>query len=540
MDVERATSSGGPARQSREATPRWHVPLLLAVSVGFESLFFRHGLNRIDEGWPLYAAKLLHEGGTLYRDVFWVFPPGHLLGAWLGTWIDPPGVLFARGVYLAFDVAACLGVHALGRRVMPPGYALLGALLLAIGAPESHLKQLLFGYRYLAIAMLALLCFARRLDTGRLRWSFAAGVSIGIALGFRLTPGLATAAAIGIGAVVAERRPSRWLRDALACGLGVAAVALPLFGVLCAHAGPDALWRELIVRPVVMTDLQSLPIPPLALPGEWTRRAIRNAFVAVQFRAYGLLYAVYLGALAWRWLAALRRGRPFEHAFLVTLVVWGAIYFARTLGRSDEPHLDSALPPVCLLMGHAASRLRHVPWPRSRAAGSAVRTAVCAALLFGFAFLSGSDWIARPAQRGHRAFASTGGRIFAVNPFVAAALDRCVEGLRAGSRPGDVVLDLTASPLLYVLADRDGPGFADVVMPGTFLDEAEERAFLARLRARPPALVVWPTLAFDHRAERHVSRMAPLVAAWVRKHYRERLRRGRYSLWAPREDPVFD
>ncbi len=59
----------------------WHIPLLLAVSFGFESLFFRHGLNRIDEGWPLYAAKLLHEGGTLYQDVFFVFPPGHLLAA---------------------------------------------------------------------------------------------------------------------------------------------------------------------------------------------------------------------------------------------------------------------------------------------------------------------------------------------------------------------------------------------------------------------------------------------------------------------------
>ncbi len=142
----------------------WHVPLLLCVSVGFESLFFRHGLNRIDEGWPLYAAKRLLEGGTLYHDVFFVFPPGHLLAAWLGQLLDPPGVLFARGIYLALDVAACLGVYLLGRRVMPAPYALLGALLLAVGAPSSHLKQLLFGYRYLVLAMLALWAFARRLD----------------------------------------------------------------------------------------------------------------------------------------------------------------------------------------------------------------------------------------------------------------------------------------------------------------------------------------------------------------------------------------
>lgn len=538
--MDSVTPRDAAAPRDGSGAPRWHLPLLLAVSVGFESLFLHHGLNRIDEGWPLYAAKRLHEGGTLYHDVFWVFPPGHLLFAWLGWLLDPPGVLFARAAYLAFDVAACLGIYLLGRRVMPARYALLGALLLAIGAPESHLKQLLFGYRYLAISMLALLLFARRIDTGRRRWSVAAGLAIGVALAFRLTPALATAAAIGVGSVALDPRPKAWLHEALALGLGAAVVALPLVGVLCAVAGPETLVREVLVRPVAMTDLQSLPIPPLALPEEWTRRAIRNAFVAVQFRGYALLYAAYGMAFAWGALAALRRREPVRHALLVTLVFWGAIYFVRTLGRSDEPHLDSALPPTCLLLGHAASQLRRLRWPRAEGARRRLRAAACTGLFAGFAFLSGSDYIAHPAQRGHRPFASTGGAILATHPFVGAAVDWCVESLRAWTRPGDLVLDLTASPLLYVLAERNGPGHADLVMPGTFLDETEERAFLARLEAHPPALVVWPTLPFDHRPQRSVDRSAPLVTAWVRAHYRERGKRGRYALWAPKTDPSFD
>ena len=43
---------------------------------------------------------------------------------------------------------------------MPPGFALLGALLLAVAAPSSHQGHLLFGYRYLVFSALALLAFA--------------------------------------------------------------------------------------------------------------------------------------------------------------------------------------------------------------------------------------------------------------------------------------------------------------------------------------------------------------------------------------------
>ena len=36
----------------------------------------------------------LHDGGTLYDDVFFVFPPGHLLSAWIAYALDPPGVRY--------------------------------------------------------------------------------------------------------------------------------------------------------------------------------------------------------------------------------------------------------------------------------------------------------------------------------------------------------------------------------------------------------------------------------------------------------------
>ena len=74
----------------------WQLPLVLAVSIGYESLFPYYGLNVIDETWPLYTAMRLEAGGVLYDDAFWVFPPGHLLSAWIAYVLDPPGIVLAR------------------------------------------------------------------------------------------------------------------------------------------------------------------------------------------------------------------------------------------------------------------------------------------------------------------------------------------------------------------------------------------------------------------------------------------------------------
>ena len=177
----------GPPARSRDPA-WWQLPLLVAVSAAVESLYLHQGLNPLDEGWPLNAAMRLHAGGRLYEDVFFVFPPGHVLPAWIATALDPPGVILARVLYAGFNVALCAALYALGRRLMPPAFAMLAGLLLAFAAPHSHFWQLLFGYRFLVFSAIALLCFARRIDRGDRRFSFAAGFFAGVALLFRLTP----------------------------------------------------------------------------------------------------------------------------------------------------------------------------------------------------------------------------------------------------------------------------------------------------------------------------------------------------------------
>jgi hypothetical protein len=516
----------------------WHLALLLAVSVGYESAFIHHGLNAYDEGWPLYSAMRLHAGGVLYRDVFFVFPPGHLLAAWIGYGLDPPGIVLARIVYAAFNVTLCATCYFLGRLLVPASFALLGALLLAVAAPDAHLSHYHFGYRYLVFSVLALLAFAERLRTGDARWLLASGMCAGVALCFRLTPAFAVSIAIGVGIALADCGWRRWLRDGGWFAAGFAIVAVPVVAWFAHGVGLETLWREVVVRPVAMTVLQSIEVPDATLPESWTRRSISKLFTAAQFRAWAILYAGYALALGVQRLRDAVARRPFRPVMLAVLVVWGAVFFLRTQGRSDIGHLESALPPVCLLLAHLASRL--LPWQRrgEPSVGLARRLAtggLIAAVLAAWIFLFETDQRLTPDRLGTYPYETLYGRISIPYAWQANALDERVLKLIDLSDPGDTVLDLSAAPIFHVLTGRPGPGQADIVVPGTFLDEDEERAFVERLRASPPAVVVASARPFDEMDSRATSATAPLVARWLRTNYRIAHVTGGYKLWIPRE-----
>ena len=163
------------------------------------------GPNVRDEGWPLYAAMQMHAGRSLYDEIFWVFPPGHALPAWVGAWIDPPGIEITRGIYAAFTVGLVVALYVLGRRLMPTSFALLGALLLSVAAPRTHLMHAMFGYRYLLFCVLALLAFDRRLRSGNPRWMLAAGLATGVAFFFRYDPASALVVSLAVAVVASDR-----------------------------------------------------------------------------------------------------------------------------------------------------------------------------------------------------------------------------------------------------------------------------------------------------------------------------------------------
>jgi hypothetical protein len=517
-------SGPAPGAPGRSRDPAWwQLPLLIAVSVTVEWLYLHQGLNPLDEGWPLNAAMRLHAGGRLYEDVFFVFPPGHALPAWIATALDPPGVILARVLYAGFNVALCAALYALGRRIMAPAFALLAGLLLAVAAPDSHFWQLLFGYRFLVISAIALLCFARRIDADDRRFTLAAGFFAGVALLFRLTPSASVSIALAVTVLaVVPSWPGR-LRDWALLAAGFSVAVLPALVWFAAGVGLDVVWREAIVRPLAMTDLQSRSVPQLAAPAVWDRIGLKSWFTAFQFRAWALLYGAYALALAWRWRRCARAGRPFDRPMLLAVVLWGGIYFTRAYGRADTAHLDSAIPPVCLLLAHAAS-LAHARMASHFALANVSRAlaggALIAVALASWIVLLGVDVRLASFRAGTVAIASVPGktRVPATSRWI--EFDERVAAIRRLTPDDAVVFDASAAPLLHVLSGRPGPGGPDLVIPGTFLDASEERAFIERLEGAPPALVVAPARPFDRDVDRAVQVTAPRLTRWVKDHYR--------------------
>lgn len=519
----------------------WHLLILLTLSISFESLFVYHGMAMLDEGWVLRGARRLHEGGLLYTDVFFPFPPGHLLPAWIGYAMAPPGVIAARIIDAGFNVSLCLSVYLLGRRCMPASFALLSAAMLALAAPSSHVSHYLFGYRYLVFSAVALIAFAQRIDTGARYWIFVSGVLTGIALCFRLTPAVAVGCGVGLGILAISRDWRDWLRDGAGFAAGIALVVAPVLAWFACGVGLDVIWHEVIVRPTVMTALQSLPIPSLQLPSEWHRVRISRSWTTLQFRLYALLYLGYWLALVTLWGRALVKKRHFEHGLLLATVTWGAVYFTRVLGRSDAGHLESAIPPVCLVIGHLVYATSHwlgLRWTRWRA--SSTRFAIGCAVLASWVLLFGSDLFLPVERRGTHAVRAGDSTWFVRSEALSSVISRCVAAIRELSEPGDTILDLSVAPMFHLFANRGGVSRSGIVIPGTFTSAEEEISALEELQESPPAVVIVSLAHFDGASSRSISVTAPRITQWVGLNYIERVTIGKYLIMTPRSERLAD
>ncbi|MEN8183508.1 MAG: hypothetical protein ABFS46_13350, partial [Myxococcota bacterium] len=325
-----------------------------------------------------------------------------------------------------------------------------------------------------------------------------------------------------------------WLPDAAWGVLGLALALVPVLFWLGSEVGAASLWREIVARPIEMTTLQSKPIPDLFLPG-WNRTQWPAFFAALLFRICALTYLGYLVVLAGRWWRAFARRESFDQPLLLAVVVWGSLYFLRSLGRSDEPHLASTLPPFCLLVAHATSvgLGRLSAW---RGKGSA-RTAwaVAAGVFALWVAVSGSQRVLDPAYLGTQPLAALDGTV-RTRPGHR-WVDPKVERILAETGPEDRILVLGPQSMFHVLTGRRGPGRADVLMPGTFRGEAEERVFLAQLERDPPAVVIRPQWPFDFQVARSLAHTAPRVNDWVEARYELRGDADRFGLLLPRKPP---
>ena len=151
------------------------------------------GLNQ-DEGWYLYAANLVAEGQTPYRDFFYTQGPmlPYVYSAFVGIW-QSWGLLGARIFTLALGAIGILFAVGLARRLVPEEKRGLVSLMVFVllGCNLYHLYFVAIPKTYaLAAAFVLAGFYLLSVASERCRWlAILAGLSLALAAGTRISLG---------------------------------------------------------------------------------------------------------------------------------------------------------------------------------------------------------------------------------------------------------------------------------------------------------------------------------------------------------------
>ena len=210
----------------------WLSAAAFAAIAVFAVLF--GSLNQ-DEGWYLYAAQLVGEGKTLYRDFFFtqgpVMPVVYSFFSWMWrAW----GIIGGRALSAVFGALSILFAAALAWRIAREGAKAAAAVTvsLVLGSNLYHVYFLSIPKTY-SISALALAAGLYLLTFSRERrgtaFAFASGASLALAACTRTSLALVPAAALAFLVLDRRNRGSAALAFALGCAFAGVAAYLPYF-----------------------------------------------------------------------------------------------------------------------------------------------------------------------------------------------------------------------------------------------------------------------------------------------------------------------
>lgn len=241
-----------PALETSRATwwPWWGLAMAVALVLYALNLVFGD-LNQ-DEGWYLYAARLVSERQLPYVDFAHTQPPVLCFTyglAWplVARWGVEGGRLFTAMLGLAGALLAAVAARRLAPAPRRDAAALLAFALVALNAYHTYFTTIVKTYAlcgFFLAAAIALLTVQRG-RIGRLA-AYLAGVGLALAAGTRISAGVMIPVALAGLWCVRDRRPGDWVRLGIGAGVVGLLFAAPflwlapdsfLFGVFHYHTG---------------------------------------------------------------------------------------------------------------------------------------------------------------------------------------------------------------------------------------------------------------------------------------------------------------
>ncbi len=211
---------------------RTQILLLLLASLGWLGLaianLFMGELNQ-DEGWYLYAARLVSEGQLPFRD--FAFTQGPMLplvyglgNAWTKAW----GLAGGRALTAMIGFFAALAAASLAARLSAQQHkgsaAVLAFIFIALNVYHSYFTTVVKTYSLCALFLTTGFVFAARARFRKSALLFAmAGVSFAAAAATRITAGFSLAA-VGVWLLLARKQlgDRSWIAFGIGGGFGLA------------------------------------------------------------------------------------------------------------------------------------------------------------------------------------------------------------------------------------------------------------------------------------------------------------------------------
>ncbi len=222
----------------------WFLAAFGFVVLAFAAVWL--GALNQDEGWYLYAARLVSEGKTPYRDFFYTQAPVMpvVYAAFASVW-NSFGILGARVLTMAIGALGIAFFCALAARLVAPGRRAPAAIavFLLLGSNLYHLYYLAIPKTYALASLFVaigffLLSFARLPSFRGAVFAFASGLALALACGTRISLG-AILAVVGFGLLLSIRT---WGRSFVWFGLGGALGLAVIYGFfLCDPAARAGL-----------------------------------------------------------------------------------------------------------------------------------------------------------------------------------------------------------------------------------------------------------------------------------------------------------
>ncbi len=523
---------------------RWGwVSLIYMALLAYFWSFSKYGLNIWDEGGYANGTLRTLNGERTLVDFN---PNGYLPGRY---WY---GMLFFKlfGVeiqslrigVLLITPPMVLMIYAIGRKIMPSGFALLAALFM-LSAPSMYYN------RFYAFFVVLNLYFLTNVVEKRTLASLA-GLGAGIFLSafFKFE---VTLFSILISLTVLALSVKHWRKDFhFSPGKMTSPVYYLVGGVsavtilLTIYLGQGGYFVKVFRLVVDAHEVWGNPFPELfpffVLLEE---EGIHQMFERVLFYWPIFTYGVVAGLIFYQ---SILKKEAFDitQLVVVAILLFGVCAFGLVIWRAGLDNLLRTLPPFYLLFCYVLYRARKkvlswqkrkdevsekvLSWQKpvaGKIAGILTRLplnllTVFLPFLFYFEMNTHHGFYAGSigAMKLETTRLSLNKVDVYTNPGEAKWIKEVVDKINRYSQKGDAILALPLNPIFYFLSDRVNPTPYEWILPG-MLTEEKERELVELLKNRLPKMVIYVDIAIDGKEERRLSHYAPHLYKFLLEHY---------------------